>query len=748
MKNLIRTTLIVTLILVLSFPLMGREKEKITLKMSRQIPQSVGNIQPLTATGDTLLNESFEGTVTGWSYIDNDGDGNHWGIYEEDDAPPDTFAHTGLRGAAVHWNGSGNDDWFITPKIGIASGKTVEFSFWARSYLSSFLESFNVKISTTGNSISDFSTRIDSVVDVPFAWTKYTYDLSSYAGDSVTIAVQCVSVDEYYLVTDDYLLTATGGGSPTITSTTTGGDWNDTLTWIGHVVPTASDDVIIDGLVSVNLSDTLCNNLTINSGDTLTKDNNGRTLNVAGDFTNNGTITENNYSEFTIAVAGDIVNNGNWDIANIIFTGTSDNKISMSNGNTINNAGISKVDSVSLLIIGSDSKFNNCSFTNDYYMQGFGNTYQMQIENGTGYTLDLMKSSTIGGVKLNGNSGFLKDANLNDDDNGGASLENVQLKGVVSVASNNITFIGNDVVVVDTLSKDNNGRTLNVAGDFTNNGTITEDNHSEFTIAVAGDIINNGNWDIANIIFTGTSDNKISMSSGNTINNAGISKVDSVSLLIIGSDSKFNNCSFTNDYYMQGFGNTYQMQIENGTGYTLDLMKSSTIGGVKLNGNSGFLKDANLNDDDNGGASLENVQLKGVVSVASNNITFIGNDVVVVDTLSKDNNGRTLTVEGNLTNNGVIYEDNYSEFYFNITGNLINNKIFKDCEINIKGDVNQEIEVNNPIVSTTKLYAMKGTGSYQWKHDGVNISGETGEYLEFDSLNYDVLGDYVCSTDA
>ncbi|MEA1987499.1 MAG: YCF48-related protein, partial [Candidatus Marinimicrobia bacterium] len=42
----------------------------------------------------------------------------------------------------------------------------------------------------------------------------------------------------------------------------------------------------------------------------------------------------------------------------------------------------------------------------------------------------------------------------------------------------------------------------------------------------------------------------------------------------------------------------------------------------------------------------------------------------------------------------------------------------------------------------------KGTGSYQWKHDGVNISGETGEYLEFDSLNYDVLGDYVCSTDA
>ncbi|MEA3499555.1 MAG: PKD domain-containing protein, partial [Candidatus Marinimicrobia bacterium] len=217
MKNLIRTTLIVTLILVLSFPLLGIQKEKVSFQMSNIIPTNVNaNLEPLplTISGDTLLNESFEGTVTGWSYIDNDGDGTHWGIYEEYDAPADTFAHTGFRGAAVLYNSAGNDDWFLTPKIGISAGTTVEFSFWAHSYSASYLEDFNVKLSTSGKTISDFTVSLDAVTDVPTEWTQYTYDLSSYAGDSVTIAIQCVSVDEYYLVTDDYLLTASVSNGP------------------------------------------------------------------------------------------------------------------------------------------------------------------------------------------------------------------------------------------------------------------------------------------------------------------------------------------------------------------------------------------------------------------------------------------------------------------------------------------------------------------------------------------------------
>ncbi|MFA6597044.1 MAG: hypothetical protein WCS69_04915, partial [Ignavibacteriaceae bacterium] len=112
-----------------------------------------------------------------------------------------------------------------------------------------------------------------------------------------------------------------------ITSTISGGNWDATTTWIGGVVPTETDNVVIDGEVVVNNSTAKCFNLTINSGKTLTKDNDWRKLSVIGDLTNNGVITENNYSTFDIEITGNIINNGTWERGNLIFSGTNDNKI-------------------------------------------------------------------------------------------------------------------------------------------------------------------------------------------------------------------------------------------------------------------------------------------------------------------------------------------------------------------------------------------------------------------------------------
>ena len=67
------------------------------------------------------------------------------------------------------------------------------------------------------------------------------------------------------------LLVALPAFGATITSTTNGGNWEDAATWIGNVVPGATDDVVIDGTVSVTNSASTCNALTINAGKVVLK---------------------------------------------------------------------------------------------------------------------------------------------------------------------------------------------------------------------------------------------------------------------------------------------------------------------------------------------------------------------------------------------------------------------------------------------------------------------------------------------
>jgi len=162
-----------------------------------------------TSTSTTLLEESFEsGTATGWSVVNNDGDANQWSIFSETDNPDYDLAHTGDKGIGVLYNINGNDDWLITPQLTLPSGSNISFSFWARSHSSSYLEDFNVKLSTSDASITSFTTSLETVTGASSNWTEYTYDLSAYAGQNIYLAVQCVSVNEWYLFADDFLVTA------------------------------------------------------------------------------------------------------------------------------------------------------------------------------------------------------------------------------------------------------------------------------------------------------------------------------------------------------------------------------------------------------------------------------------------------------------------------------------------------------------------------------------------------------------
>lgn len=117
-----------------------------------------------------------------------------------------------------------------------------------------------------------------------------------------------------------------------ITSTTTGGNWNDTSTWLGGVVPTANDDVVIDGTVYHNNKSDACKNLTVNAEKILTSLNasvNGWPLKIVGDLINNGSIKNNDAGDWLqISVSKNIVNNGVWTNYGVALIGDSDQIIS------------------------------------------------------------------------------------------------------------------------------------------------------------------------------------------------------------------------------------------------------------------------------------------------------------------------------------------------------------------------------------------------------------------------------------
>ncbi len=148
------------------------------------------------------LSEDFEGGAipADWTILNADGDAYQWEAY---DASSTTIgAHSGSYVARIHYNSSGCDDWLITPKLTVAVGDTLKF--WAASYSSSYLEDFEVWVSTTGTAVGDFVNNELSVTGQANAWTEYAIDLAAYAGQNIYLAVECLSVDAYYLYLDDF----------------------------------------------------------------------------------------------------------------------------------------------------------------------------------------------------------------------------------------------------------------------------------------------------------------------------------------------------------------------------------------------------------------------------------------------------------------------------------------------------------------------------------------------------------------
>lgn len=109
-------------------------------------------------------------------------------------------------------NGGANDDWMISPPITLGSTNNIlEFDHKSLSDTYGY-EVFNVLIYVGEDTptTSDFTMLDEGLVsDSWMTWLQYSKNLDDYAGQTVRIAIECVSNDAYMFMVDNFKVSET-----------------------------------------------------------------------------------------------------------------------------------------------------------------------------------------------------------------------------------------------------------------------------------------------------------------------------------------------------------------------------------------------------------------------------------------------------------------------------------------------------------------------------------------------------------
>ena len=156
--------------------------------------------------------EDFENELNDcWSMIDNDGDGYNW-TYLSGNENLVTHSGTGHMTSAS-WASAAltPDNWLITPAINLSQDATL--SFWVAGQDPSYAEEhFSVYLSTTGNTVNDFTVTLLSDQVTTSEMTEYTANLSAYTGNNVYIAFRHHNVSDMFRINLDDVSVTPGVG--------------------------------------------------------------------------------------------------------------------------------------------------------------------------------------------------------------------------------------------------------------------------------------------------------------------------------------------------------------------------------------------------------------------------------------------------------------------------------------------------------------------------------------------------------
>ena len=155
----------------------------------------------ITFNSYAQFTQGFEtGVDNGWTTINNGG-ANGW----VQNTAPSGDAQEGTSVASLTYNSTSHDDYLISPAISVSTGVNDLLSFFIKSRSSSFLEPYEVLLSTTNPSADQFSVYLQASEEAPASWTEKSFNLSEYDGQTVYVAIRATGTNEWELYVDNVI---------------------------------------------------------------------------------------------------------------------------------------------------------------------------------------------------------------------------------------------------------------------------------------------------------------------------------------------------------------------------------------------------------------------------------------------------------------------------------------------------------------------------------------------------------------
>ena len=499
-----------------------------------------------------------------------------------------------------------------------------------------------------------------------------------------------------------------------ITSTTTGGPWHVSGTWVGGIVPDGNDDVIIQGPVMVQGS-AACLTLDVMAAGSLTSGLAPSTLTAGGSITNAGT-TADGPLPFRIEIGGNLTNDAQWTNKDTIFTGAANHHLTTGGGSIFESNLTLGPGATGDVIVGTP-----IAILGDVAMGGGRMLLQPDCP------LTMREGALSGQVLCNGNEVRFESWSYI----AGATLDQAVLVGEVEASGG--AFTGG-LTVMDILQNHGAGAGITIEGGLVNHGQIRNVNYG-FNVRLSGDLSCDGVIDCPTLELDESTIHHFTMGPQGNLDTPTLLPEFVPGTIVVESDFRISEGVFL------GIDGTMILN----PGVSVHLAgRGSLSGGTVLAGGNTILMDGmgSLS-----GVTIDDAVLQGTVVVFPN-CAFTGG-VVIEGTLHSSSSFTppVVTVSGRLLNTGVI-QDGMRPVTIRAHGDVVNEGAFTNASLFIDGTEDQAVEIGGGIeVPEIVFESGLQANMYQWFRDGEPIPGETSSTLTFATLVGDDNGAYWCDGD-